>query len=111
MNAGGAVEQDVVVEQNAAFVGPHESGDGIEHQRLARAAGTEQHGDAGGGLKFQIEREPGGIGARGKCLAEPRLSIIAGPRRLASVRITSATAETTSTSARAVAPFPDSTAS
>jgi len=59
MNAGGGVEQNVVVEQDAAFFRPHESGDAVENQGFARAAGPEQHRHAGRGVKLQIERKPG----------------------------------------------------
>ena len=42
MHAGCAVEQNLVVQQDASFVGPNESGDGIERQRFAGAAWSEQ---------------------------------------------------------------------
>src|SRR5262249_34567636 len=51
VDARGAVEQDLVVEKNAAFVGWNESGDGIEGQGLARAARAKQNRDSRAGLK------------------------------------------------------------
>ena len=73
VHAGRGVVQDVVVQQDAAFIGLHESGDGIEHQRLARAAGAEEHRHAGGGREFQIQREARGIGSGSEGFAEPGL--------------------------------------
>ncbi len=58
-----AVEQDLVVKQDAAFVGAHESGDGIERQRFAGAARAEQHGESARRLEFDVEREAGRLGA------------------------------------------------
>src|SRR4029077_19950213 len=55
VHAGRTVEQNVVVEQNSAFVGRDEASDRIEHQGLARAAGAKQHRYAGRGGKLQIE--------------------------------------------------------
>ena len=59
MDAGGAVEQEIVVKEDAAFIGAHESGNGIEDKRFSGTAGAEQNGDAGGRLKFQVERKSG----------------------------------------------------
>ena len=73
MDSRGGVVKDVVFEQDAAFVGLHESGDGIEHQRFAGAAGAEEHRDAGGGGEFEIQREARGIGSRSERFAEPCL--------------------------------------
>ena len=47
MHAPLRVEQDFPVQQNASAVGTDESGDGMQRQRLSRAAGAEQHGQAG----------------------------------------------------------------
>ena len=55
VHAGGAVEQQIVVQQDASFVWPHESGDCVQHQSFSGAAGAEQNGDARGGLKFEVE--------------------------------------------------------
>jgi hypothetical protein len=70
MNAGCAVEQDLIVEHNAAFVGADESGDGIEGERFAGSAGSEQDGDAGAGLKFEVEGKGRGVDSRGKSFSD-----------------------------------------
>ena len=114
-----AIEQNLIVQQDAAFIGMHESGDGIERQRFARAAGTKQDCHSGSGVEFDIQRKTGGIRPGGVLLANPRLdhkAVWRGPkglgvRRFASVRMASAIAETIRTSTRAVAPLPPSTAS
>jgi hypothetical protein len=51
------LEEQIVVDQDAAFVGADESGDGIEHQGFAGSAGAEQHGYAGRGGELQVERK------------------------------------------------------
>ena len=48
------VEQDDVVQQNAAGIGFHESGDGLENERLSRPCRTIQRGKAG---DFEIDVE------------------------------------------------------
>ena len=114
MHARGAVEEDLIVQQDASFIGAHESGDGIERQSLAGAARTKQHRHSGGGAELQIQRKTGGIRPGRVLLANPRLdhnAVWRGPkglevRRFASVRMASATAETMITSTRAVAPLP-----
>src|SRR5580698_8117616 len=73
MHPGSAVEQDLVVEQDAAFVGAHEAGDRVECQRFSSAARTKQDRHAGGGLKFEIQRKAGGIGTRRVLLANSGL--------------------------------------
>ena len=119
-DAGGGVEQDVVVEEDAAGVGADEAGDGVESEGLAGSAGSEQDGGAGarGGFEFEVEGEGGGLGTGGELFADfganhrprwnPRGS---GLRRFASQRMPMATAEMTSTRTRARWPLPASTAS
>ena len=53
MYARGAVEEDLIVQQDAAFIGTHESGDGIEGQSFAGAARTEQDRHSGGGAEIR----------------------------------------------------------
>ena len=55
------VEENFIVEQNAAFIRTHEAGDQIERERLAGPAGSEENRNAGGRLKFELERECRGI--------------------------------------------------
>jgi hypothetical protein len=55
VHAGRAIEQNIVVEKNSAFVGLDETGNRIEHQGFARAAGAEQDCYASGGGELQIE--------------------------------------------------------
>ena len=123
MHARGAVEQDLIVQQDASFVGAHESGDGIERQRLAGAARTEQHRHAGGGAEIRDPAKNRRNPARPRTacgfawiMGLDHNAVWRGPkgldvRRLASVRMASAIAETISTSTRATAPLPPSTAS
>ena len=114
VDAGRAVEQNLVVEQDAAFLGPHEAGDGIQNQGLARPARAEQHGHSGPRLEFNLKRESGRVASLGKALGEASLQhymACLGASRLARYRIASATADTTRTSTRASAPLPLSTAS
>ena len=49
-----AVEQDFVVQHDAAAGGCHEAGDGIQDDRLAGAGRAEQCRDSGRGLEFDI---------------------------------------------------------
>src|ERR1700734_585695 len=119
MHARSGVEQDLVVQQDAAFVGAHEPGDGIERQRLAGAARSKQHRHSAGGRELEIQGKTGGIRHGRVLLANTRLdhsAVWRGPkglevRRFASVRIASAMAETISTITRAAAPLSPSTAS
>ena len=71
MHARGAIEQDLIVQQDAAFIGANESGDGIERQRFARAAGSKQDRHSGGGAEFEIQRKTSGIRPGGVLLANP----------------------------------------
>ena len=63
MNARAGVEEDAVVEQDAAGIGFDETGDGIEREGFARTTGSEENGDAGSGFEFDIERELGRFGS------------------------------------------------
>ena len=54
----GGVKQHDIVERDAALVGMHESGDGIDQRRLARAGAPEQGGDTAGALEPGVEVEP-----------------------------------------------------
>src|SRR5262249_6056283 len=111
---GGGVVKNLVVEQNASGIRRDKARNAVERQSLTRAAGSEQHGDAGGGPQFHIELEAGRFRTRGEALADARLDHPAGCLRssqLVRYRIAIATAEVASTSARASAPLPDSTAS
>src|SRR6266436_8806735 len=74
MDAGCAVEQDLVVEQNAPLVRTHETANRVEHQCFARAARAEQYGHARGHGKFQVERESSGIGPGRERFAKARLN-------------------------------------
>ena len=69
MNSGVTIEENLVIQQNAALVGTHESGDGVERKGLARAAGPEQNRESAGGLEFDVERETGGLVPGRKLLA------------------------------------------
>src|SRR5436309_2225589 len=104
MNAGSAVEKDVVIEQNAALVRSHESSDRIECQSFSGSACSEQDRDSGGGFELEIEREPRGVGACGKRGSKARLNH-RGLKRFASAKIDSATTDITSTRVRASAPL------
>src|SRR5688572_24552967 len=114
VQVSGMVEEDRVVQQDAAFRGADKSGDAVEGERLARAGRSEEHGYAGGGLKVEIEREVGRF-ARGRVmLADADLDhpiACRGPMRLAIHNTASANALTAITSVLATAPLPASTAS
>src|SRR5260370_30690435 len=57
MHAGRPVKKNFVIEQDAAFVRPNESGDGIECESLARTAATEQHDNPALALTLQGARK------------------------------------------------------
>src|SRR5271165_3261887 len=109
----------MVVDHDTACIGADESGDAIERQCLARAAGSEKDGDAGRGCEREVEREASRFGTRAVLFPDAGLNHRAVGRepygfvvsRLAIVRIASASAETTITRVRARDPLPDSTAS
>ncbi len=113
------IEQNLIIHQDAAFIRTHKSGEGIERQCFAGAAWAEENRDAFAGAELDIQREAGGFGAWREILAEARLdhsAVWRGPnglvvRRLAMLKMISARAETITTSMRAVAPLPASTAS
>ena len=121
--AGCAVEENLVIQQDATLVRASESGNGIERQCLSRAAGSEEDGDSRPGAEIQIQREGRGAWAGRELFSQFRAQHgdqnVPGARpprgraatRLANHRMAKETAETTSTSVRASAPFPDSTAS
>ena len=67
VHAGFGVEEDAVVKKDAAGVGPDETGDGIEGEGFAGAAGSVERGDASGGLKLDFEVEAGGFRPRSGC--------------------------------------------
>ena len=63
IDARSGIEEDAVVEQNAAGIGRDETGDGIERERLARAAGSIERGHAGRGFEFDVEVKAGRFGS------------------------------------------------
>src|ERR1700681_1678584 len=119
MHARGAIEQDLIVQQDASFIRPYKSGNAIERQRLAGAARSEKHRDSFFGLEFYIQRKTGRLGTGWEVLADPRpdhIAVCRGPKglvvsRLARLNTSNATAERITTSTRATVPLPASTAS
>src|SRR5262249_14656984 len=104
------IEENCVVEQDAAFLGTHEPGDHVKRKRLSRTAGAEQHRDARSRLEIEIQGEASGVRSRreafpGSCLDHR------GSSRFAKVRIPRATAEISSASVRASVLLPESLAS
>src|SRR2546423_1954834 len=49
------IEQNAIVEQDAAFVGAGEAGDAIQRQRFARAARAKQNRNARRGVNIHVE--------------------------------------------------------
>ncbi len=100
VDAGGAVEQHPVVEHDAPRVGPDESGDGVERQRLAGAARAEQHRHPARGLQFNMKLECTRLPAAPEALVDRQPDhpcACLGPRRFATQSSTSAVAEMIST--------------
>src|ERR1700693_550608 len=105
MHARGAVEQYLVVQQDASFIRPDESGNAIERQRLAGAAWPEKHRDPVFSKELHIQRKPGRLGTGRKVLADPRpdhMAVCRGPKglvvsRLATLNTTRAAGEGIST--------------
>ena len=52
------VEENAVVEKNAAGVRRDEAGDGIKREGFAGTAGAIENGDAWGGFEFGVEMKP-----------------------------------------------------
>jgi hypothetical protein len=61
IGAGGGIEEKNVVDEDAAFAWGGETGDGIEGEGLASAAGTEEDSDAGTGGEVEVEGEGMGV--------------------------------------------------
>ena len=55
VDAGGGVEIEFVVDENAAFAGGGETAEAIEGECFARAAGAPK--DGGGGVAFEMDVE------------------------------------------------------
>ena len=114
VHARGRVEQDLVVEQDAAFLRHGEAGDRVERQGFPGAARPEQHRDAGAGAELDIQGEGGRIRPGREPFADAQFEhyeACLATSRLASDRISTASTETITTRVRASAPLPDSTAS
>jgi hypothetical protein len=73
VNAGFAVIEDGVIEQDPSGGGGGEAGDGIEGEGFAGAGGPEQDGDTGAGFEGEIEGEAAGAGAGGERVFETDL--------------------------------------
>ncbi len=93
------IEEHLAVHHDAARVGTHEPGQALERERLARARGPEQGGDAGARAPLDVEGEPGqGLVHRN---LEPARHAVRAPRRLAAISTTHESAVSTATRATA----------
>ena len=114
IDARGAIEEKLAVDQNAALVRLDQTCDRFEQDRLARPRRAEHSRDSLGSHKLGFQGEPGLAGPGSAGLANARLDHRAaclGLRRFETNSSARTTADMTSTSARAVAPSPLSTAS
>ena len=78
--AGRGVEQDEVVEQNAAGIRLREASDGI-HQSSCRRHPVRKNGDASGGLEFDVEGKTGGAELRRIIRSPAVLQFVRGENR------------------------------
>src|SRR5207245_6545405 len=51
VHAGCAIEKNLIIEQDASFVGANEAGDGVEREGLTGAAWSKEHCKAAGSMK------------------------------------------------------------